>query len=208
MKRHILFIIIFLTASTSIFAQSAEELYTNIVNKTKSFKNIEIAFEYKMINKQAGINESMNGTGFMQGNAYRLNVNGQEMISDGTTLWTYLTDDQEVMVSNVNQAENSGSPLAIIDSYNDNVKINFIDKGISDVQTIEIKTIKKDEKFDRIKISVNKKTLEIKSVHVFDNNGNEFVYELFKFVTDQELPADFFTFDEKRHPDVDVIDMR
>lgn len=206
MKKHLL-IIVFLTIQSTIFAQSAEIIYKNIVNNTKAFKNIEIAFDYKMINTIADINESMPGTGFLQGDAYKLNINGQEMISDGTTLWTYIAENQEVMISNANQDNNSGSPLSIIESYKDNVKVSFIENN-GDLQTIEIKPNNKDEKFNSIHITFNIKTLEIKSIHVFDYNGNEFIYDLNKFITNQELPSNFFTFDENKYPEVEVIDMR
>ena len=45
-------------------------------------------------------------------------------------------------------------------------------------------------------------------MHVFDKNKNEFVYVITKFVTNQKLPAGFFTFKETDYPDAEIIDMR
>ena len=73
---------------------------------------------------------------------------------------------------------------------------------------IEVKSLISDENIDRLIVSLDSQTLEIKDLHVFDKNKNEFVYDITKFVTNQKLPADFFTFKESDYPDAEIIDMR
>jgi len=207
MKKHFLLTISILTLAVGLKAQDAEQVFKSAVDKLKAYNNIEIAFDYKMINAEAGINETMTGSGFMQGDAYKINVAGQDMTCDGKTLWTYLPDSEEVMISSV-EGDEGGSPLAIINAYYDNINAKFLDNGSADKKRIEVTPKAKDDNFSKMIVVLDSKTLNLKEVHVFDNNGSEFVYIISKFVTNQTLPAGFFTFKAEDHPDAEIIDMR
>lgn len=207
MKKHFLLIISILALSMGLKAQSAEDVFKSVVDKLKSYDNIEIAFDYNMINTEAGIYETMDGIGYIQGEAYKLKIMGQDIICDGTTVWTYNADAEEVMISNLDKSDGGGSPLAVINSYYENISAKFIENTAS-TKKIEAKSLLGDENIDKIIITIDAKTLEIKDLHVFDKNRNEFVYDITKFVTNQTLPADFFTFKEADYPDAEVIDMR
>lgn len=207
MRKHILLIISILSLSFSIKAQNAETLFKNTVDKLKSYDNIEITFDYNMINTEAGIFETMEGAGVLQGEAYRLHILGQEIICNGTTIWTYNADAEEVMISEVDDADGGGSPLSVINSYYDNISAKIIEDA-GTIKKIEVKPLISDENIDKLIITINTTNLEIKDLHVFDKNKNEFVYVITKFVTNQKLPADFFTFKESDYPDAEIIDMR
>ena len=206
MKKCILLIISIIALSFSLKAQDAESIFREAVDKLKSYDNIEIAFDYNMINTEAGIYETMEGIGYLQGNAYKLKIMGQDIICDGSTTWTYNADAEEVMISEVDP-DGGGSPLSIIESYYDNITAKIVEDGGS-IKKIEVKSLMSDENIDRLIISLDSQTLEIKDLHVFDKNKNEFVYDITKFVTNQKLPADFFTFKESDYPDAEIIDMR
>ena len=207
MKKHILLIIGILALSFSIKAQNAETLFKNAVDKLKSYNNIEITFDYNMINTDAGIYETMEGAGVLQGDAYILHILGQDIICDGTTIWTYNADAEEVMISDVDNADGGGSPLSIINSYYDNITAKIINDA-GTIKKIEVKPLVADENIEKLIVTLNSKTLEIKDLHVFDKNKNEFVYVITKFLTNQKLPADFFTFKKSDYPDAEIIDMR
>ena len=191
----------------NVKAQDAETLFKAAVEKLKSYDNIEIEFDYSMINTEAGIYETMQGSGFLQGDAYKLKIMGQDVICDGHTTWTYNADAEEVMVGEVD-SEGGNSPLAIVSSYNDNITAKYLEGTNGNTKQIEAKPLFGDENIDRIVVTIDENTLEIKDVHVFDKDKNEFVYEITKFVTNQKLPADFFTFKESDYPDAEIIDMR
>lgn len=203
MKKLFLLLASILLAS-NVFAQSASDFLNTIIEKTKSYKDISIIFNYRIINAEAGINESMSGYGSMRGEAYLINISGQELISNGEILWTYLIDDEEVMISEVTE-DNNNSPISIIKSLTDNTNVSFI-KNETDIKTIEVKANYEDA-FDKIQISVDK-DLKIENVHIFSMDGNEFIYEITDFKTNQDLPDEMFIFNEAIYPNVEVIDMR
>ncbi len=206
MKKHFLLIIIALMALAAK-AQNAETMFKSAVNKLKKYDNIEITFDYNMINTEAGIYETMDGAGFLQGEAYKLFIMGQVIICDGNTTWTYNSDAEEVMITEVDKSDGSGSPIAVIESYYDNISAKFVDeKGA--VKKIEVKSLMSNDNFKKIIVTLDSNTLDIKDIHLFDNDDTEFVYVIKKFVTNQKLPADFFTFKESDFPDAEIIDMR
>lgn len=207
MKKRIILIISLLTLSIGLKAQSVESLFRGIIDKLKSYDNIEITFDYNMINTEAGIYETMDGIGYLQGDSYKLKIMGQDIICDGTTIWTYNADAEEVMISEVDKSDGSGSPLAILDSYYDNITAKIVEES-GTTKKIEVKSLISNENFDRIIVSIDTNTSEIKDLHVLDKNKNEFVYVITSFVTNQKLPADFFTFKASDYPDAEIIDMR
>ncbi len=206
MKRTLYITFLVLFASLSAYCQKADEMFRSVVDGIKAFKNIEISFEYKMTNDVVGINETITGNGFLQGDAYRLDLGSQILICDSNTLWTYLPDDAEVMISDVNAEDGSNSPLSIIESYYDNVNVVLDDKN-EDFKSFVI-TPQNEDKLKKIVVNIDKKTSHLKEIHVYDDDGNIFSYIINKFITNQELPQNTFVFDEESLPDVEVIDMR
>ena len=207
MRKHIFLLISILALSFNAMAQDAVSLFKSAVDKLKSYDNIEIEFDYNMINTDAGIYETMKGSGFLQGDAFKLNILDQDIICDGTTTWTYNADAEEVMIGEVDNSDGQGTPLGIINSYYNNISAKFIDNG-SNIKKIEAKPLTNDENIEKIIVTIDANTLNIIDLHVFDKNKNEFVYVITKFVTNQKLPADFFIFKESDYPDADIIDMR
>lgn len=202
-----LFITFLILASLSAYCQKADDMFRSVIDDIKAYKNIEISFEYKMTNTAAGIDETITGTGLLQGDAYRLDLGGQILISDGNTLWTYLPDNEEVMISDVNTEDGSGTPLSIIESYYDNVDVILDDKSVVGCNSFII-TPQGEDQFKKIIVNIDNKTSHLKEIHVYDEDNNVFSYIINQFITNKDLPQDTFTFDVKSHPEVEVVDMR
>lgn len=205
MKKYILILIGILT-SISLSAQTAEEYLNSVIEKHKSYDDISIIFNCKVVDTENGYHESTTGHASMKGDSYIMNIEGQEMICNGETLWTHLIYDEEVMISEVTE-DNDSSPLGIINSFSENVTATFIETDDPDIKVIEIKEII-DATFEKILLSFNKHNSNIKKIHIFISEGNEFIYEITDFKTNQNLPDSMFIFDETIHPNVEVIDMR
>jgi len=77
----------------------AQKILNDVSAKTKSYNSIRIEFTYKMENTAQKINDSYKGVLISKGNKYKLTVSGQDVISDGKTVWTYLKDANEVQVN-------------------------------------------------------------------------------------------------------------
>ena len=203
--KKILLIIIGILLSIKGSAQSAENFLNSVIEKNKAYNDISINFEYSFYDNEDGIaNATTNGYAYIKGNSYIVKIYDQEMISNGEILWTHFIDDQEVMITEVSE-ENNNSPLAIIDAFSKDVNVSF------DVTDNNITTLLIEEKnkttFEIISISVDK-DLKITEILIVTLDGDTIIYKINSFKTNQNLPDSMFIFDEKIHPNVEVIDMR
>jgi outer membrane lipoprotein-sorting protein len=73
---------------------------------------------------------------------------------------------------------------------------------------IDLVPEKKDAQFFKIRKNIIKKDKSIQSWTMFDKSGNKYRYSLTKFVPNVKVEDTFFTFDAKKYPGVEVIDLR
>jgi len=212
MKLRLIIIIGVLLLSNIGIAQqkNAVDILKELSEKTNSFDNIKVSFAYKMTNIEAGINETTNGTLLVAGNKYRLNIAGQEIISDGKTLWTYLADSEEVQVNEVMEDEGF-SPNKLLSSYNDDYtskkEDDIIKEGKKLIQ-LKLKPKNKESNFDFVILLIDGSKMQLDSFIMHDFDDNIFSYELKQFITNSDIPESSFVFDTAQYPDVEVIDMR
>ena len=112
--------ILILIISLGAYAQSdkqASKLLEDVIDRTSSYKNFKANLSYTMVNIEMGIDEKKAGVIYVNGDNYRIEMEGQIIISDGSTIWTYLVDSEEVMVSNMADSEESISPTDILTKY-------------------------------------------------------------------------------------------
>ena len=190
--------------------KQAEKLLESVIDKVASYKNFEADLSYTMVNTEMNIDEKKTGKIFVSGDKYRIEMSGQIIISDGKTLWTYLEDSQEVMVSNLEDNDESISPTKILTSYNKDYDARF-DKDAnyknSNLKLIILKP-SKGKNFEKMSVLVNEKKMMLENFSVYDQNGNVFTYHIIDLKPNVKLPADTFIFDTKKYPDVEVVDMR
>jgi len=208
--QYIIILAISLSFINMSYAQNAEDILEELSTKTNSYKNIKTSFAYKMVNLEAEIDETTNGTLIVSGNKYHLIIAGQEVICNGETLWTYLVDSEEVQVNEVSEDEGF-SPTKLLSSYNDDYTSKLAEDIIKDGTSfyqLNLKPKDKNSNFDYVVLSVNKELLQLSEFIMYDFDGNVFSYEIKQFVTDSEIPSDSFTFDTAKYPNVEIIDMR
>lgn len=206
MKRHFQIVagILLLIASSTLSAQDrANEIIQQVTQSLNSHKNIELSFTYQSVyNGKQPDEEVKEGKAYFQGEAYKVLMDGVDNISDGTTKWAYLIDDDEVMVGNATDGDNPVKLLTELEKEstvrskgndaNGNLLIEYLDKD-GDPMGIILKFNKKGD-FKGLEMSFGEE--ETLLLNVTD----------IKF--DQDLKDDFFTFDQKAHPDVEIVDMR
>ncbi len=197
--------LILITVSTIAFAQqrTADQVMKHVVDNIKKHNNVEISIDYKIINKETGINENENGTITLQGEAYKIVLPDQTIISDDKSLWTYMPDNDEV---NITEDDGTMSPLKLVETYKHH-KTVFAksDKG-KGLRIIEITN--SENKAEQITIIVDESKNEIKSFTLTDSEGNKHVVTLKEYSYDKTLGKNFFTPTEADFKGAEIIDMR
>ena len=205
MKKHIQVIAgLFLLLSTTLLrAQDPGiKILQSVAESLKSHKNMEVAFTAYIKEEPGKPFEKKDGVVYIQANAYKMVFDDMELICDGTTLWTYYSEDQEVMVGN---ATEDNSVNLYFDLLTESVG-GF--QGTDDDGNSVIALYDKDEYYQDIDLVVDEKGTPKRIDFFGDYNEVVMKLELHSFKFDQTFKEGFFTFDEKAHPGVDLIDMR
>ena len=207
MKTRKLFVCVaFLLAAQTLTAQNnAEMLIRLMVNQIKSHKNVEMSFNYQINADGKKTDETQKGKAWLQGNAYKIEMAEQQTISDGKTIWSYLVEDEEVMVSNASEGTDN-TPLKLLTSLDESYVATLSKMEDNGVATIELSNPK--GQYKRVTLKVDMKKTELKSADIYLEDGSKVAIHVEEMKFDQKLDDKFFTFDEKKHPNVDVIDMR
>ena len=185
---------------------TASELVKKTVDKINAHNNVELVFEYTITNGAALINEKHEGKATLQGKAYRIEMEDQHMISDGTTLWNYLVEDDEVMIGDASGDETLITPIKILTTYDKDYGMKYVKCGEKGIKAVEMTNPKCE--FEQVLVKIDEAKHEIVSAELDDGNGNIITFDIKKTIFDQTLKANFFTFDTKAHPKTEVIDMR
>ena len=180
-------------------------------NKYKNIQAFEANIAYTMTNDVEKINEEFKGKITVKGDKFRLALPEQEVINNGVTIWTYLPEAKEVNIDNYDPTSEDVNPSKIYDIYKKGFKYLYLqDKTEGGVVCEEIDLVpeKKDAQYFKIKMLINKKDKSIQSWTMFDKGGNRYKYTITKFNPNIKIEDSFFTFDLKKYPGVEPVDLR
>lgn len=210
---------IFLLISTAVVAQNApkptdktaDKLLNLISNRYKNFKTIKADFIYSIESKAENINEKQKGSIYVKGNKFRLDIANQIIICDNKTIWTYSREVNEVQVNNYDASK---APIRLDDIFTMYDK-GFLSKmleqkkeGKSDIAVVELTPKDKKKNFFKIKLTIDKTNQTITKSQVFEKSGAIHTYTVTNQYPNIKLEDNFFTFDVKKYPKVEVIDLR
>jgi outer membrane lipoprotein carrier protein len=154
--------------------------------------------------------QSYKGDLAVKGAKYHLNMGEQEIINNGSTVWTYLKESNEVNISDYEPDEDEISPSKIFNIYKQGYKYTFLEETKEAGQVYEVVELTPEDKSKQIfkvRLTVNKKDKSMRSLKVFEKNGNRYLYTVQKFVP-TEIDDNYFAFDKSKYKGVEVIDLR
>lgn len=153
-------------------------LLKSLTRSIRSHKSMEVSFTYQTISDASEPEEAKEGKAYFQDKAYKIIMEDQHSISNGKTTWHYIVEDEEVMVGNATEEDN---PFNILD------KVERDDTGITAILDPQD---------------------QLKKLEIELDEGLKLVLNITETKFDKEYSKDFFTFDQKAYPNVEVIDMR
>jgi len=204
-----------LCLTQSAFAQhdaKAKDVLEAVSRKISSLKSLKANFALHLTGANGKVKETKKGAFFMKGQKYRVLLDGQEIICDNKTVWTFMKDVNEVQVSNYNPGEQTLSPAKLF--------TNFYDKEYSyryvgqrkvngkNCDVIEMTPTGGSKQFTRVELAIDKATSTIAGGNIWEKNGNQYQYSISGFSPNAKINDAYFTFSEKEHPGVEVVDLR
>ncbi len=191
----------------------AKEILAAVSKKYRSYDVVKTDFTFTLNNAQAKVNETQQGTLYVKANAnkYKVAMTNQDLISDGKVQWTYLKNDKEVQISNVDLSSDAINPAKIFTIYEKGFKYLYTGEkkaGAKTYQMIDLSPTDTKKSIFKVRLSIDKVTKQIANVVIFEKNGNTYTYNVKTFLPNIKVPEATFAFDAKKHPGVEVVDLR
>ena len=183
----------------------AVELLDKMSDNYKKMKGFTSSFTYSMNNLNEDIQDSFEGKISVRNEKYILFIEGQKIINDSKTVWTYIEELNEVTISEFDPSEQEISLNNIFEIYKEGFTYKYL--GIKeDFSMVEIYPEDEDKSYYKILFKINSSNL-LESFTVYDNSNSLYIYSINDFV-EEELDTTLFTFDVENYPDIEVIDFR
>lgn len=198
------------------YAQNAAKAKVILAEVTKKYRMYDVVkadFTFTVDNPKANVKQTEKGTLYVKANAnkYKMTMKDREMISDGKSQWNYLKDDQEVQLSDVDNSSDALNPAQIFTMYEKGYTSTYAGEsktGTKVYQLIDLKPVNTSKSYNRVRLNIDKAAKQVAKVLVYDKNGSKYTYTVNSFVPNVKMPASTFTFDAKKYPGVEVVDLR
>lgn len=213
MKKFV-FIAILMFVGKLVCAQydpKALEILEAMSKKYKAIPAFEANLTSALTNETEGVKEEFKGKITVKGEKFKLSLEDQEIINNGTTVWTYLPSAKEVNIDNFDPKSDDINPVKIFDIYKKGFKYLLLGEkteGGQVCEEVDLVPEKKNAQYFKIKMMISKKDKSIQSWTMFDKSGNRYKYLITKFTPNIKVDDAFFGFDTKKYPGVEVIDLR
>ncbi len=218
--KNILFLFFVSISSVVTYAQGgqgtndpdAKKLLESVTAKFKTYSTVKAGFNFQIEDANGKVQGTKTGTAYLKGNQYKVDLTDQEIYCDGKNVWTYDKASNEVQISKFDASENSFTPQKAFTNFYDKdflYKLNDEKKqGGKTLQEVELTPTDKTKAFFKILAYVDKVTKNIVSTKLFEKNGSRYVYNVTSFASNTKMENTVFTFDAKKYPGVEVIDLR
>jgi outer membrane lipoprotein-sorting protein len=189
----------------------AKTILENVSKKVNGLKSLKANYALHLAGANGKIRETKKGSFMMKGPKYKVSLAGQEIICDNKTVWTYMKETNEVQVSNYNPNEQTISPAKLFTNFYDKeYSYKYIGKrkvNGKDCDIVQLVPTSKNKQFSKVELAVDKNNT-IVGGNIWEKNGNQFKYDVSGFTSNPNISDAMFTFDKKKYPGVEVVDLR
>jgi outer membrane lipoprotein carrier protein len=182
--------------------------------KYEAYKTIEADFSLTLEFPQQA-KEVQKGKLLQKGNKYRMDFNQQTVLSDGKAVWMILPKNKEVQINDLpdpNDDETILSPQALFRIY---LRKDFIysitneyAQGKRVIQEIEFKPTGKYSEYSKLRLSIDKKTLDFIELKAFGKDGSRYTLVIASLTPNKPLADASFSFNKANYPGYHVEDLR
>ncbi len=189
---------------------SAEDILDRVHKKYDRMEDAEVRFSQKVKFASAKIEQEVAGTlQFKKANRYRVEFEGQMVITDGETVWSYSQANNQVLIDRFKLDERSLSPERILTAAPEDFSATLIGREKTAYgDAVVLKLIPRDASsvLKSMKLWVSESDWLIHRVEILDQHGKETVYQVSSFKTNIGIPDSRFVY--KVPAGVDVVDLR
>jgi hypothetical protein len=191
----------------------AGNILDQVFEKIKSSPSVSIDFTVAISNPRENFSDEFDGGIVMKGEKYRLDFMDTETWFDGNSTYTLLSDANEVMISDPDEADGGimSNPAGLFTDYRKEFKYRFIGEVTREgrrLYEIELHPIEPDQLFHTVKLYVDRDRNFVHTAVIAGKDGNNYTLKVKTFDTTKQVPESYFVFRKEDYPGVEIIDMR
>ena len=189
-------ILLTLAVSISAGAQDtkSKEILSELSNKAKGYKTIKATFK-KTYKSSSDKKSFSNGKLYSKDKKFYLETGeGQNMYSDGRTVWTHIIDDDEVYKCPLEQTfegEDITEPGKLLTIWENDFKTRYLKEETIDGKKYDVINLHPSKpgskKFHTITVKVNKAKKEVDYIIIHGKDGSITTYRITSFKTNDEI---------------------
>lgn len=215
MRKNIAVLFILIWSVAIAFAQTdskAKALLDQVSTKYDAYRTIQSDFSFSIKQGEGADSYTDKGKLFLNKTQqqFRIQLQEQDIISDGKSTWSVLKEDQEVQVSDTDHSPESIGPSNLFTFY----KNGFVYKSINNdklgndvLQVVELTPTDAKTNYAKIILRVNKNK-HIHDVAVYDKSGSVYTYTIHALYVNHQIPTTTFTFNRANYPGFEIVDLR
>lgn len=200
--------------STTDSDPAAKKVLEKMRLQYEGYSSLQCDFTLSLEIPEQPVNEQK-GTLIQQGEKYRLKLDDRTLVSDGESVWLYTEKNKDVQINNADEESEPGtisSPKDLLKAYEwDNyiyVLVNEFAEAGRVVQQIEFKPTDRDADFSKIRLTLDKKTMEVVRIKTFGKDGSRYTVTVNKLLPNASVNSSTFSFTKKECPDCHFEDLR
>jgi len=192
--------------------QKAKQILKRLSNKYKGYKSVKATFIISIEKPQDKNAEVQQGTIYLKDKKYKLEIAGQDVISDGVTRWTYVRDANEIQIDRQRNDDGAITPTNVFTMYEKGFLFKFTGEEKQNgmvYQLVELVPVDpKKKNITKVKLKINKKEEYIANAKIYDRNGTIQTINVSKFAPNSVSNDSIFSFNAKNYPGAEVVDLR
>jgi outer membrane lipoprotein carrier protein len=190
--------------------ETAQGVLDRMKEKYDQVQDMQLKFIQKSTFELSRIEQETEGTLFLKKqNKYRIETNGQTIVTDGVTVWSYNPTAKQVLIDKFKLDENSVTPERILGGAPDDFTTSLLGREkVGKVDTYILKLIPRNEQsvIKSMKLWVDANTWLIKKTELSDLNGKLTLYTVVEAKVNGGLSDSRFSFQAPEG--TDVVDLR
>jgi outer membrane lipoprotein-sorting protein len=171
--------------------------------------SVSMKFNLETIDQVEGTNNSVSGSIILSKDKYRLEMTDNIIWFNGETSWSYLPAEKEVTVAKPDKKDNSfqSKPSSLFSIYKKGYKTRLLEEKANSY-LIDLYPEELDSDHVRIRLSIGKPSLDLKSIEYKYKNGVTVNLTVKEYDLKQNPDNSAFVFQPEKYKGVEIIDMR
>jgi outer membrane lipoprotein-sorting protein len=191
----------------------AREVLDKLAEQTTAAPSVFVDFTISISSlRDEAAGEEFDGEIMIKGNKYRLSIMDLEIWFDGNSMYTYMPDVNEVIISDPEEGGGlMSNPSELFTIYHEEFRYRLIDEVSHDgkrLYEIDLHPLDRNHDFHTVKLFIDRESGFIHSAVMAGKDGNRYKLDVNGFDNTKQVPDSHFDFDESDYPGVEIIDMR